>query len=268
MRIVIFSAFPLLDRHPYKRRLLASLLDQEYVEEVAVVYGYSGLLESARVAKRLYTITEGIRRLKSSGGGDSSERMNDARASMGPELLEEGSLSSQASKLQTEVKRFDRFGDAACLKFLAEWQPDVGFNLSGLYIPEAVYSLPEKGVFGGHFAELPRIRGADTVRWTVMLDQPMIVSHQVLSQGYDLGDVVLRSRVTVNRGDTIGDIRAKCREVHADGCLEVVASIQSGQLVATPQSELEGSHFRKMGKHLEGAVDRTLKLERYSHYAD
>ena len=268
MRVVLLSAFPALDRHPYKRRLLANLSAHEAVSDVVVVYGQSNLLKSIGAARRLYSVSDGIRRLKSSNSGDSVSRIEGARATGGVDVVKSGSLSDQATKLQIEVRKFDRFGDPGSLGFLQSWKPDLGFNLSGLYVPESIYSIPEKGFFGGHFAELPRVRGADTVRWTVLLDLPMIVSHQVLSKVYDMGDVALHTGVNVKRGDTLDDIRAKCREAHADGCLEIVSRLQKGTLQPARQSVEEGSHFRRMGDFLSTEVDTVLKQERYSHYAN
>jgi methionyl-tRNA formyltransferase len=128
-------------------------------------------------------------------------------------------------------------------------------------------ALPSEGVIGGHYAALPEIRGADTVRWTILLDRPLVVSHQILAPAFDTGDIVRRAPVPVRRGDTILGLRAKCQAEHAAGCLEIVDTLASGELSREAQLPESGSYFRPMGRYLRQRTDAILATARYHHYA-
>lgn len=255
MKIAVLSAFPLVDRHRYKHAILDGLAARsQSVQDVALVYGYSGLRPLVGVARRTYSLKGGLRRVRNAAGDASEE------ASPG------GPVGDRARDHGFTVARFDRYQDPACVDFLRSFGTDVAVNLSGMYVPRVILHLPTFGVVGGHYATLPEIRGADTIRWAVLRDRPVAVSHQLLAEEYDMGDVVRREPVRVRRGDSIDDIRASCQAVHAAGCLAVVDELATGTLSREPQEPGAGSYFRPMGSRLCAKVDRLLGEQRYSHY--
>jgi methionyl-tRNA formyltransferase len=121
---------------------------------------------------------------------------------------------------------------------------------------------------GAHYADLPRIRGGDTVRWSVLLDHPLAVTHLFLAPALDMGDIVARTPVPVEKGDSIEDLRRKCRRACERGHLRVIDSIVDGTLEASPQRLEDGSTFYRMGRYLREKADRALADRAYSHYVD
>ena len=51
------------------------------------------------------------------------------------------------------------------------------------------------GCLGGHYGQLPAVRGMSSVEWSVIAGVPMAVSVQRMSTGVDMGDIVMRSAV-------------------------------------------------------------------------
>jgi methionyl-tRNA formyltransferase len=171
-----------------------------------------------------------------------------------------------ARQLGVAVKGFDRLGNPECLAYLHELRPTVAINLSGVYLSRKLLDSFEMGIIGGHYAELPRIRGGDTVRWTVLLDAPMIVTHMFLVPGLDLGDILRTVSIPVRRGDDILTIRGKCQAAAIAGHLELIDGLANGALERRRQQPEEGSTFYRMGDYLRGEVDRILREGQYGHY--
>jgi Formyl transferase len=265
VRLVIFSAFPIVDRHRYKHVVLESLASYESaIDDVALVYGYSDTRALLGVARRMYSFGDGFARVRKAALPQKTQPTATA-ISAGPGHASR--LERAARKYGFTVAKFSRYSDSGCADFVRSFRPDVAFNLSGMYVPSSLLSLPPLGVIGGHYALLPEIRGADTIRWAILRDRPIAVSHQRLAEEYDMGDVLRREAVPVGRGDSVDDIRAACQMAHAKGCLAVVDELKAGTLCAEPQKSADGTYFRRMGTRLSEKVDRLLAEGRYSHYS-
>ncbi|THD76124.1 MAG: hypothetical protein E7812_16940 [Phenylobacterium sp.] len=265
MRIAVFSAFPIVDRHRYKHLVLEGLASRKVsVDDVALVYGYSDTRALLGVARRVYSFGDGFARVRKAASPRTASTM---ATEMSTEPIRSGRLDHAAREYGFAVAQFSRYGDSDCADFVRSFHPDVAFNLSGMYVPRSLLTLPPIGVIGGHYALLPEIRGADTIRWAILRDRPIAVSHQMLAEEYDMGDVLRREAVQVRRGDSLDDIRAACQMTHATGCLAIVDDLVAGTLIREPQKRANGSYFRRMGTHLSEKVDRLLAKERYSHYS-
>lgn len=179
-----------------------------------------------------------------------------------------GRLDPTTQAHGASVAKFARYAYPVCTNFIRSFRPDVGFNLAGMYVPTSVLATPEIGVVGGHYAMLPEIRGADTIRWTILRDRPVVVSHQLLMEVYDMGDVLRRQAISVRHGDSIDTIRARCQMAHAQGCLTTFDELIGNTLNRKPQRRAGGSYFRRMGDSLRQKVDCLLVERRYSYYGE
>jgi hypothetical protein len=288
MKVAILNAFPRVDRQRYKGTVLTGLADRAgLVEDVVMVYAFTDVRDLAKKARRQYGTREGLSRLRSGAAGVAHPVVGAATALIGgagndsdspgdplAPPVKDGStkepsraIPKLAMDLGFGVKMYDRYSEEDCVELMKTFRPTVILNLGGQYVPKALFAVPPAGVVGGHYASLPEIRGADTVRWTVLLDRPLVVSHQVLAPAFDTGDVVRRAAVPVRRGDTILDLRAKCQAEHATGCLALVDTLGSGELSREPQHPDGGSYFRPMGRYLRERTDEILASATYSHYS-
>lgn len=265
MKVLLHSAFPLLDRHPYRKEFLQHLAKLSgKVEDATLVYTHTRMQDYAQEAlKQIRNLP--LRQLagsKKNGLPPRRQASSDTGSSSGPS----GTLSDLAGQLDVSVQHFHRLQDSRCRSFISDFKPDVIFALSGLYIPKSILAIPAIGMIGAHYGLLPDIRGGDTVRWSILLDRPLFVTHMTLSAKMDMGDILLQTSVPSKEGDTIGDLRKKCRYLNGQGHIKVLDALLDGSLAPLPQKEEEGTTFYRMGKRLREKVDFLLKENKYSHY--
>jgi methionyl-tRNA formyltransferase len=252
VRALILSSHPLADWGVHKAELLAGLVEREI--EVTVLYGGTRLRDYTRELRRraptdVRKLAQGRASSRSGTGADSGTDLQKAAQELGVRVLD-----------------FPTLQESRALRFVSEFEPDIVLNLSALYIPPAFLDATDKRVVGAHYAELPRLRGSDTIRWSILLDVPLHVSHQVLTSEFDMGDVVGRTVVDVERGDDVAGLRRKCQRASVTGYLDVVESVRAGTLERRPQQRSDGSTFFRMGTFLRAHVDRLLSRGHYSHY--
>jgi methionyl-tRNA formyltransferase len=252
VNVILLSSHPLADHHPHKGELLNALVKRG--DDVAVLYAgtrlrdYTGELRRRRpsdVFKVVHQRRSPSNRIPS----------DDRRA-----------LGRVAQDLHVQVSAFPTLEDPRALHRLVELKPDVVLNLSALYIPQRFLLAAESPVVGAHYAALPRLRGGDTIRWSILLDAPLCVSHQVLTAELDMGDVVGWSPVEVELGDDITTLRRKCQVTSVAGYLDVVERLERKSLVRHPQRASGGSTFFRMGAFLRARVDKILRTGSYTHY--
>jgi len=260
MRVLVHSSLPWLDRHQYRKEFLQHLakLDRR-VEDATLLYTQTHLSDYAQEAVK-QTQNSPLRRL--AGAKKSGRQASSGTNSSGPS----GTLSELAGRFGVSVKRFHRLQEPRCQTFIADFKPDVIFALSGSYIPKNILAIPAIGVIGAHYALLPDIRGGDTVRWSILLDRPLYVTHMALAAKMDMGDILLQTPVPLKAGDTIDDVRRKCQYLNGQGHIKVLDAILNRSLAPLAQKEEEGTTFYRMGKRLRDKVDSLLEEKKYSHY--
>lgn len=265
MRVLILNSFPLVDNSCYKKKFLAELHHRtERITEVAMVYSHTRLTDYYTQAVTRVGKKESIVRFVNNKKTEHDSTVLGTKEIVGGNL----SVGRFVRSLGYAVRKYPRFNSAPCLSFVAEFAPDLIFNLSGMYIPREIISSSTYGVMSGHYGLLPDIRGGETPRWTILLNKPMVVSHMFLSPELDMGDIISRTAVDVRRGDTIFDIRKKCQLANVRGALGAFDRIIDGTLERTLQKKEEGTMFYSMGEKLRTKVDRILKQQQYDHYSD
>jgi len=231
MRVILLSCYPLVDKLDYKCKVLTGLVSRK-PEALSLVYVNTRFIDYYREFRKRYRLKDLFYYSSKGKGNILSYR------SQGVETL--------AEKLGVDVLMAKSF-NKKCIDYLSEFGPDIIHNLSGLYIPKAVLRIPRYGVIGGHYGALPKIRGSDTIRWTILLNHLMVVSHMFLASKLDMGDILLKMKVDVNKGDDIKTIRGKCQEKNAVGHLVIYDRISCGILKPVKQGRNEGSTFFRMG---------------------
>jgi methionyl-tRNA formyltransferase len=243
----------LADRGTHKAEVLAGLVEREI--EVTVLYGGTRLRDYVRELRR--RTPADVRKL--------AQRRASPRS--GSSTRGGSGLRKAAQELGVRVVSFPILHSPQALRFVSEFEADVALNLSALYIPPAFLNATRNRVVGAHYAGLPRLRGSDTIRWSILLDVPLHVSYQVLTREFDMGDVVGHQAVDVARADDIGSLRRRCQQRSVTGYLEVVEGVRAATLERRPQRRTDGSTFFRMGTFLRAHVDGLLSRGDYSHYS-
>jgi methionyl-tRNA formyltransferase len=163
---------------------------------------------------------------------------------------------------------FPTLADPRTISFFRQFEPHLVHNVSALFVPKSLLEVTGGRVVGAHYADLPRLRGRDTIRWSILLGHPLRVTHMLLAPALDAGDVVCREDVDVVRGDDISTLRRKCQAKSAGGHLTVAAAVAEHRLEPSPQDLSAGSTFYEMGDFLRAKVDELLLTHRYSHVVE
>ncbi|MFB0566646.1 MAG: formyltransferase family protein [Candidatus Aminicenantaceae bacterium] len=277
MKIVVVSSYPLVDNHYYKKLFLKGLVERSNkISEIVLVYGNTHPKDYYREIRRRVGLSEAFKKLRLNKGQvkqKKGKKLTDKRQNylysdshQSNSIEHTGSLAKFAKTLGISVKKFPKLKSANCLEFLKGYSPDVIHNVSSLYIPREVLNIPKHGVIGSHYGLLPQLRGGDTIRWSILLDVPLLVCHLFLTPSLDMGDVINKETVSVHKGDSIDGLRHKCQIANTNGQLKVFDKLLDGSITRTPQIKSEGSTFYQMGRLLRKKVDRILAENLYSHY--
>jgi len=227
--------------------------------EVVVVYAGTRFSDYYREIRR-----RGYRDLPRSSSGGQDNSVDAAGATEGRWMT----LKRQALESNVQVHSFPTLEAPQCLSFFERYSPDIVHNVSGLFVPRSLLEVTGGRVVGGHYADLPRLRGRDTIRWSILLDHPLRVTHMLLAPVMDTGDVIRHSSIDVSKGDDIPSLRRKCQRKSAEGHLAIAEDVAEGRLDPVPQDLSAGSTFYQMGRFLRAKVDELLSEQRYSHFVE
>lgn len=264
MKIAVLSSYPLVDNHRYKKLFLRGIgAYGDRIDEVTVIYGHTRPFDYYNQAVNTFGVADSLQKLRRNKSATPQPR----RASALPPDPDKGKRIDQlARELGFGVRKYGRLKDPDCISFLKGYAPDVIHNISGIYIPREILDISPNGVISGHYGLLPDIRGGDTVRWSILLDIPLVISHMCLSPEMDMGDIVHTAQVPIERGDTLADIRGKCQILNAQIHIKLLGQVLDGTLRRTPQQRSDGSYFFRMGHVLKEKVDSILSQQLYHHY--
>lgn len=117
----------------------------------------------------------------------------------------------------------------------------------GKYIPPEILAIPCFGFINLHPSLLPRWRGPDPVRWTILSgDDKTGVTIHYATEKIDAGDIILQKESTVLLNDTYGTL---IERLFRDGTLlllEAIRLIKEGKAPRLPQKEEEATYAPRL----------------------
>lgn len=136
----------------------------------------------------------------------------------------------------------------------------------GLILPEAVLSAPRFGCFNVHASKLPRWRGAAPIQRAIMSGDAVTgVMVMRMERGLDTGPVCLGRDIAINDVITAGELHDVLAEAGAEVMVEALAALESGTLVATPQSNEGITYAAKIDKS-EARIDFTHEAAKVANH--
>jgi len=159
------------------------------------------------------------------------------------------------------------FNDEATVSRLRALGPDLLMYAGGRDIfRQPLLDTGRLGMIGGHYGQLPQIRGMGTVEWSVMLGVPPTVAIQRISPGIDTGDVLLQARVPLVALDTFTSIRDRSYFMTKVMLVLAARRILDGELAGTPQPSAAGRQYYRLHpalqRHAEHALGQLLAERR------
>jgi methionyl-tRNA formyltransferase len=152
------------------------------------------------------------------------------------------------------------FNDEATASHLRALRPGLLIYAGGRDIfRRPLLELAPLGMIGGHYGQLPQIRGMGTVEWSVMLGVPPTVAIQRISPGIDTGDILLQARVPLVAEDTFTSIRDRSYFMTKTMLVLAARRILDGDLKATPQAADAGRQYYRLHPALQRHADHALQ---------
>ncbi|MGH3856844.1 MAG: methionyl-tRNA formyltransferase [Pseudonocardiaceae bacterium] len=114
------------------------------------------------------------------------------------------------------------------------------------WVPPCVYRLAKHGAINIHDALLPKYGGFAPLNWALINGEPEVgVTVHFMNEEFDLGDIVLQSRISVRPKDTATDLFQKTIELFPSMTLEALDLIESGRTDWQPQDPAKATFFHK-----------------------
>ncbi len=115
----------------------------------------------------------------------------------------------------------------------------------GQILPGAVLEAPRLGSYNVHASLLPRWRGAAPIQRAIMAgDRVTGVQVMRMTEGLDEGPVLASTSVRIDALETAGSLHDRLAAAGAELIVRVLADIEAGRAVATPQAA-EGITYAK-----------------------
>ncbi|MBW3546180.1 MAG: methionyl-tRNA formyltransferase, partial [Bacteroidetes bacterium] len=105
-------------------------------------------------------------------------------------------------------------------------------------LPEAVWSMPEKGTFNLHASLLPQYRGAASINWAIMNGEKETgITTFFLKHEIDTGSIIFQEKEEIRVDDNVGTLYERLMQKGSWLVLRTVQAIAAGTATSHPQPE-------------------------------
>jgi methionyl-tRNA formyltransferase len=165
-------------------------------------------------------------------------------------------VGDTARELGIEVLTPARIGAPEVVASLLELHPTcLVVAAYGQILPAALIDPPPHGAVNVHASLLPRWRGASPIAHAILAgDAETGVSIMRMEAGLDTGPVYATARIPIGADATTPTLTATLAELGASRLVDVLAALENGTAVATPQPEEGVTYAPRLGR-ADGRVD-------------
>jgi len=126
---------------------------------------------------------------------------------------------------------------------LKAWSPDLIIFTGGNILRKQLLEVPRLGVLNAHLGLLPEIRGMSSPEWSLLQHIPVGVTIHFMDTGIDTGPILQRYEFPhAPQCESLSDLRNRLIAFGIEKAAEVVAGLDRGTIVATPQADLDKDH--------------------------
>lgn len=120
---------------------------------------------------------------------------------------------------------------------LKEINPDVICVVAyGKIIPKEILEIPKYGCINVHPSLLPKYRGPAPIQWSILNgDKETGVSTMYLDEGMDSGDIILQTKVNIDKDETSGELWDRLSKTGAELLVETLEKIENKTAPRTKQ---------------------------------
>lgn len=153
----------------------------------------------------------------------------------------------------------DDFNAPSTVEEISKCEPDLLVYAGGRDIlREPFLNAARLGCIGGHYGQLPEIRGMATVEWSTLFGIEPTVTIQRINAGIDTGDVVMQSKVPLLKDDTFIDIRNRSYSMTKLMLALSTDQLLRGELTARKNELDQGQQYFRMHHEIMKLAQKKL----------
>jgi len=138
-----------------------------------------------------------------------------------------------------KVLQPDKLKDPEFLVELEALQADLQVVVAFRMLPEAVWTMPQRGTINLHASLLPQYRGAAPINWVLINgEKESGVTTFFLKHDIDTGNLLFTEKITLTGTETAGELHDRLMNKGAGLLVKTVKALESGRYSEYPQSQL------------------------------
>jgi methionyl-tRNA formyltransferase len=128
--------------------------------------------------------------------------------------------------------------------------PDISVVVAyGQILKPEVLEVPRLGSVNIHASLLPELRGAAPIQWAIVRGHASSgVTIMRMEAGLDSGPMLMRVEEPIEPEESAGELGARLAEVGAEALVEVLALLETGDIVAEPQDHARATYAPKVDR--------------------
>ncbi|MDN5352253.1 MAG: methionyl-tRNA formyltransferase [Clostridiales bacterium] len=153
--------------------------------------------------------------------------------------------------------------EAEWVETLKSLEPDVIVVVAyGQLLSKAILDIPKFGCVNVHASLLPRHRGAAPINWAIAEgDAETGVTTMLMDPGLDTGDMLLKTKVTIDSTMTAGELHDILAVKGAELLKETLDKMAAGTLVPEPQDNALSTYAPMLSKDI-AEIDWSMPAEK------
>jgi methionyl-tRNA formyltransferase len=119
----------------------------------------------------------------------------------------------------------------------------------GQILKPEVLAVPRLGSVNIHASLLPELRGAAPIQWAIVRGHAVSgVTIMRMEAGLDSGPMLMRVEEPIQGGESASELGARLAEIGAEALVEVLALLETGDIVAEPQDHARATYAPKVDR--------------------
>lgn len=136
---------------------------------------------------------------------------------------------------------------------------DLLINAGGGIFKPCLIGAIRIGIINAHMGLLPDMRGMNVLEWSIFYEKQIGVTVHLIDRGIDTGDILAFKRITIEKGDSISDLRDKSGIVNFELFSEVLADFEKDTVSRKKQLPGMGRQYFVMHLRLLSYVEGKLR---------
>lgn len=125
----------------------------------------------------------------------------------------------------------------------------------GQILTKEILEMPKYGCVNVHASLLPKYRGASPIQWAVINGETESgVTTMQMSEGLDTGDILMVSKIELDKNETGGSLFDKLSIEGAKLCAKTLKAFENGSITNTKQDDSQATYTGKIDKRF-GRID-------------